>query len=435
MADGRLNVKDFSSIAVKPYRDGAIWSEAFSAALSKNKKLYIPTGRYYIDKSVVLRSGADILADKDAEIILIKGVKTLLLRNESVADGSTGRIAETHKRDEKISIEGGIWAEENDERLGYGASGAFDEEDSFHGVSTCFLFSCVKHLRLENLTFRHTAGFAVQIGEIDGFEIKNIVFDGCFADGLHINGNTVNGVIENLSGHTEDDLIALNAYDWDNSSINFGRIENLVVDGVYAAGGENAHKSMRIQPGIYPYEDGTTEDCYIKNLRIKNVVGAATFKMYLQTPAYTDRPEKPVGVGRIENISFENISADTREPVDRQPNYLNCDPVTGNFATFEVGSNVEGINFRNVRVLLDKRKYPNAYFMTVGPKSQYIKEKGLELFDPYIDCVLSGMTYEDVYINGEYVKDISPFVKEINFGNIYPSALPFGRGVIENNKE
>ena len=45
------------------------------------------------------------------------------------------------------------------------------------------------------------------------------------------------------------------------------------------------------------------------------------------------------------------------------------------------------------------------------------------------------MTYEDVYINGEYVEDISPFVKEINFGNIYPSALPFGRGVIENNKE
>ena len=59
----------------------------------------------------------------------------------------------------------------------------------------------------------------------------------------------------------------------------------------------------------------------------------------------------------------------------------------------------------------------------------------MELFDPYIDCVLSGMTYEDVYINGEYVEDISPFVKEINFGNIYPSALPFGRGVIENNKE
>lgn len=54
---------------------------------------------------------------------------------------------------------------------------------------------------------------------------------------MHVNGGVKNGVIKNLSGHTEDDLIALNAYDWDNSSINFGAIENLTVEGVNCGDG------------------------------------------------------------------------------------------------------------------------------------------------------------------------------------------------------
>ena len=149
-----------------------------------------------------------------------------------------------------------MWGEENTERLGYGASGCYDENDSFKGVSTCFLFSGVNNLTLKNIVFRNTAGFACQIGRINGFLIENIAFENCFADGLHVNGGVRNGVIKNLSGYTEDDLIALNAYDWDNSTINFGCIENIVVDGVKSVNGASAHKSFRIQPGVYPYKNG-----------------------------------------------------------------------------------------------------------------------------------------------------------------------------------
>jgi len=152
--------------------------------------------------------------------------------------------------------------------------------------------------------------------------------------------------------------------------------------------------------------------------------------MYLQTPAYTDKPEKNVGVGRLENITFENVTADTTSPVDRQPNYLGGNSITGNFATFEVGSNVRGLAFRNVRVSLDRQKYPHSYFMNVGPKSQYIAEKKLELFDPYVTCEVTGVTYDGVFINGERIDDLAPFVKEIVFDELYPTDLPFGRGKI-----
>lgn len=432
----KINLSELEYLAVTPYKNGKIWSEAFSFALKNYEDIIIPAGKYYVDKSLVVPQNRGIIADENAEIILIKGVKSLLLRNENVIDGSDKPIPKTAIKDENISITGGIWGEENDERLGYGKSGCFDEKNSMVGVSTCFLLSNVKNLTLKNLTFRHTAGFAIQMGNISNFAVENICFDVCYADGLHINGGTENGTVKNLYGHTEDDLIALNAYDWDNSSINFGKIENLVVDGVKCDVGGNVHKSIRIQPGIYPYKSGEKEDCFVKNLTIKNVSGVACFKMYLQTPAYTTFPEKNVGVGRMENILFENISADTSEPVDKQPNYLSGNTVTGNFATFEIGSDVKNLTFNNVKTVLNKAKYPNSYFIAVGPKTQYIAEKKLELFDPYVCCTIQRINFENVYINNEKKDDLTGFIKEISYDNLYPSALPFGKGkIISVSKE
>ena len=432
----KINLSELEYLAVTPYKNGKIWSEAFSFALKNYEDIIIPAGKYYVDKSLVVPQNREIIADENAEIILIKEVKSLLLRNENVIDGSDEPIPKTAIKDENISITGGIWGEENDERLGYGKSGCFDEKNSMVGISTCFLFSNVKNLTLKNLTFRHTAGFAIQMGNISDFAVENICFDGCYADGLHINGGTESGTVKNLYGHTEDDLIALNAYDWDNSSINFGKIENLVVDGVKCEAGGNVHKSIRIQPGIYPYKNGEKEDCFVKNLTIKNVSGVACFKMYLQTPAYTTFPEKNIGVGRMENILFENISADTSEPVDKQPNYLSGNTVTGNFATFEIGSNVKNLTFNNVKTVLNKAIYPNSYFIAVGPKTQYIAEKKLELFDPYVCCTVQRINFENVYINNEKKDDLTGFIKEISYDNLYPSALPFGKGkIISVSKE
>lgn len=424
------NINDYSDLLKTTYKNGFIWSDAFNEAFKYCGEIYIPQGVYYINKPLIIKSNTAIIADEKAEIILIKGVNTLLLRNENVIDGSDVKIDDDAPVDRDIAICGGVWAEENVERLGYGASGCFDENDSFKGVSTCFLFSGVNNLTLKNIVFKSTAGFACQIGRISGFLIENIAFDNCFADGLHVNGGVKNGVIKNLSGYTEDDLIALNAYDWDNSTINFGCIENVVVDGVKSINGASAHKSFRIQPGVYPYKNGEREDCYIKNLTVKNVSGVTTFKMYLQTPAYTELPEKNVGVGRIENVCFENITADTSSPLDKQPNYLNGDRVAGNFATFEIGSNLKNMRLCNVSVRLDKQKYPCSYLITVGPKSQFIKEKHLELFDPYVFATAENITYDKIFINGEEIDDLSPYIKQVEFDNLYPSALPFGKGKI-----
>ena len=134
----KINLSELEYLAVTPYKDGKIWSEAFSFALKNYEDITIPAGKYYVDKSLVVPQNREIIAGVNAEIILIKGVKSLLLRNENVIDGSDKSIPKTAVKDENISITGGIWGEENDERLGYGESGCFDEKIQWSAFRRAF---------------------------------------------------------------------------------------------------------------------------------------------------------------------------------------------------------------------------------------------------------------------------------------------------------
>ncbi|MBQ8428997.1 MAG: hypothetical protein IJX30_02760 [Clostridia bacterium] len=390
-----------------------VWTKAFQTALDENDYVYIPKGKYYVDDSIILSSNKWIKAHKKAEIILLQSCTKLMLRNADVIDGSYTSIPKSAPRTENIRIEGGIWSESNRTRLGYGKTGKFDDEDSLHGVSCTMLFSGVNDLLLQNMTFAHSAGFCIQIGRCENFTVKNIYCVNCYADGVHINGEVKNGYVYNIHGEVGDDLVALNAYDWDNSTINNGAIENVTIEKIYAPIHSECYKAFRIQPGILPIENGEI-DCYIKDVHIKNVKGVSVFKMYLQTPAYREKPDG-AKVGWMENMRFENVEVDAREPVDRFPNYLTGASIVGHFGAFELGSNIRSVSFKKVRVLLNKEKYPCSHFVTVGPKSQYIVETGIELFDPYVVSAVEKLVCKNVRINGKKVKDVQKEVCEISF--------------------
>ena len=201
---------------------GKVWTEALRVALLENEIVEIPTGRepYYIDDTVVIPSNRRIEAWR-AVLCLTPECRVLMFRNEHVKDGAKAPI-DSSNRDCNISISGGCFAESRTERAGYGKSGRYSENEEFFGVSTCMLFNNIENLTLENVTFQNTAGFAVQVGDIRNAIFENIWFRDCFADGLHINGGSENIAARHIYGEVGDDLIALNAYDWQNSSVNFG---------------------------------------------------------------------------------------------------------------------------------------------------------------------------------------------------------------------
>ena len=86
-----------------------------------------------------------------------------------------------------------------------------------------------------------------------------------------------------------DDLVALNAYDWLNSSVNFGPQRYILCEDLELVRlpGVSAYPAIRIQPAKYRYADGSIVDCAISDVIFRRVKGITTYKMYLQTPRYT----------------------------------------------------------------------------------------------------------------------------------------------------
>lgn len=426
-----ISILNYSSLVKKEENNGKIieiWTNALRKALEENEHVYFPKGEYFIDDTVVLTSNRKISAHKKAFISIVENLPVNMFHSDCVVDGSYAVISDDMPRTKNIQIVGGTWGTQSNCRAKYGKEGAFDREDSLHGVHALWHLSSVENLFIKDVTFKNTASFAVQLGRVNNFVVENIVCDGCFADGVHINGQVNNGVVFNVSGTTEDDLVALNAYDWANSTINNGPIQNLIIHNVNSTGG-HCH-CMRILPGITADDKGGI-DCFIKNVRISKIKGVQTFKMYLQTPFYIDYPDG-TNVGHIEDITFEDIELVKDRVSDNTFNYHNKDLVTGHFGVFEIGSNVNKLTLKNIKAKLPLEDFPDtAHFLTVGPKCCYVPEKNQEIFDPYVSCVCKEIVYGNIVIDGNKVEDLTSYIKEISFEDLYESKMPFGNGKVE----
>ena len=406
-----------------------IWTRAFQRAIDENEIVEISASEipYDLDGSVLIDGNCKIVA-YGATVRLLPGVNVLMLRNRNVKDGSCTQTVRGEDTNENIAVFGGVWEEPHTSRKGYGRSGMIDESRSMYGVSTCMLFSNVKNLLLKDLTFRHTGGFAVQIGNARDIAIQNILFEDCFADGIHVNGNTENIAVRNLSGHVGDDLIALNMYDWQDSSINFGPLKNVFVEGLEIAP-DSKFKDIRILPGIYRFEDGSTVDCSLENVLIRKVKGVQCFKLYYQTPKYVIGQEPEWGApGSGDHIYFEDIEVISRH--DNLKSYRENDPVTGRFGAWEIGSDIGYLHLENIRITIDKERFPLGKPVSVGPKSVVVGE--YEIFDPYTSCVLDTLTVKNMTVNGEPVLTPEAVAHQIVFDRIYDAPKTSGKGEIRH---
>ena len=416
----------------KQTAEGTVWTEALQTALAEHTCIVIdPSDEvYYIDGTVRIPSNRHIEA-VGATVRLCKGCKVLMLRNEHTADGTHCPIG--GEGDQNISIHGGRWEESHERRAGYGTSGRYAEKDEngkrpFYGVSTCMLFNNIAGISLSDMTFAHTAGFAVQIGDIENAVFERISFDSCYADGIHVNGASRNLFLSHIEGEVGDDLVALNAYDWQDSSVNFGEIRNVVCEHLYLSA-TSRYKAIRIEPGIYRYKDGSTVDCGIFDTVVRDVRGIRTFKLYLQTPQYKlgELPEWG-RTGSVNNLFFEDIAIDLTAPIDNFGPYKEQDPVRGSFAAFEIGAMVGNIYFENIRLRLHRDEWKYSYFLCVGPKSAYVN--GKEVFDPYLSCHAENLIFENIFEEGKPVRDLLPLIREIEFNDVNADGFSTGKGTV-----
>lgn len=407
-----------------------IWSDAFQKAIDENEIVIIPSKEtpYYIDKSIIIPSNRHIEAENGAVMRQVEGTRVLMLRNSSTANGAKLPIKDI-KKDSNISIRGGRWEENRTRRGGYGRSGMYDEERSFFGVSTCMFFNNMENLTLQNLTFEHAGGFAIQIGDIKDILIENISFEECFADGVHINGNTENIIARNIEGKVGDDLVALNMYDWQDSSVNFGPLKTALCENLRLLPGSR-YKALRILPGTYYYEDGSSVDCSLNDVIIRNVKGINTFKLYFQTPPYDIGRQREKGnVGSGSNIFFDNIDIDLDAPIDALDEYENSDSIRGNFAAFEIGADIGNLYLENINLTLYEDKYPLSCLLCCGPKSAILN--GREVFDPYINTTVEKIFMKNICINGKKLNSLAEQIRTVTFKDINNDGNSSGRGIIK----
>lgn len=390
-----------------------VWTDALQKALIENECVLIEPCEetYYIDAPVVVPSRRRIIA-RGARIALAPGCETLMLRNEHVTDGSAAPEDQSIAPDEGIFIEGGTWADCESVRRGYGSTGRFEKDGYLEGVTTLLLFSNVKNLLLRDLTFVHTSAFSVQIGNAERVCAENIRFERCFADGVHLNGNVRDILVRDISGYVGDDLVALNPYDWDNSGINFGPAERILIDGVFSSP-DSPYKAIRMLPAVYKYADGSTVNCAINDLVLRRVKGILSYKLYLQTDAYLTAPAHPADVGSCGDMYFEDLDIDLNRQIDGGLyEGVRHTPGYNIFGAFEVLANAEKLEFENIRLRLHKEDYPESCLVSIGPKSM-TGGRGEEVFDPYLSCHVGEVVLRGISVSGSPAADPADLVRVI----------------------
>lgn len=425
-----LDYKDF----VRCVNGTNVWTAALQKAIDENSIIVVPPSRhaYWLDGTVVVPSDRRIEA-KGATISLLPGTTTVMLRNEHVVD-ETLSPAGGERRDANIAIVGGRWTDWVGHRAGYGKSGRYDSlcraTGKYYGVSSLFLFSGCNHLTLKDLTFEGASAFAVQIGCANSVTCKGIRFSACYADGLHVNGNVSLMHVQGVRGVVGDDLVALNAYDWLNSSINYGPQRDIICEDLVHEGG--GYPAIRIQPGCFRFADKSVVDCSVSRVIFRRVKGITTFKMYLQTMPYPIGTEHEWGaVGSGGDIWFEDVDIDLSGPIDKIGQYAESEDVRGHFGAFEFGANLSRVVLRRVAINFHLDQWPLSHLAVVGPKSIVTFKDGKpewETFDPWVDCRIGSLILSDVSVSGKVPSEL---VRTTKFDNVNGDNCSSGSGAVD----
>ena len=423
----QASVNDYVQYTYLDEQGIRIWTNAIQKAIDENEIVVIPEASepYYINASITIPSNRYIKASSNAVIRQREGVRVLMIRNVNTLDGSHAPIDKSNP-DRNITISGGIWEEWCAKRYGYGVTGKYDEERSFYGVTTCMFFDNIEGLTLKNMLFRHTAGFSVQSGDAKNVVIENIEFQKCYADGIHLTGNCENVYVRNVHGYVGDDLVALNAYDWKNSSVNFGPSKNIYVKDIDLSD-DSPVRCVRLQPGTYTFDNGDKIDCSLSNVVFSGSKGIQTYKFYLQTAPYNvNEGHEPGEVSFCEDVFFENMDIHLNYPIDyANIAYRECHPIIGSFGSFEICANMSLVSFENINFTVDKEKYPLAFLCTVGPKTWRTGDR--EIFNPDVSCTIDEIYLRNITINGKVYDNIDEYLHEVDF-----TSIGGGKGTIKS---
>ena len=218
-------------------------SKALQKLLDKRGIVVIDKpGKYMISKTLIIHANTHLILAPGVEIIAMPFSKCSLIQNESFTGGGV---------DENIHISGGVW-DANCDAMGLdGEYEALHREDQpyspdiFKGKA--MRFANVKNFIIEKLTVKNPVSYGIQIAGAYGYIARDLYFDYNWhfgtTDGVHINGPSYDGLVENLHGTTNDDMVGVTTIDETHAEVTKGEIVNLVIKNISA---KNGYSGVRL---------------------------------------------------------------------------------------------------------------------------------------------------------------------------------------------
>ena len=331
-------------------RNIAIWSDAIDAALAETGGVYFPASdeAYYIDRPIILDSGMHIKADTGATIRLVADARVCMVRNRNLAvvrELAPGAVPPSGIRDHDISVTGGTWdhasSKRNDTDVREDAA-----NPKIYIAWGNFLFLNVKDVSFTNLRIMRSPAFALLVSNGENLLFRDIIFEECFSDGVHIQGPTKNIVIKDIAGWTGDDFVSILSYRGETSE---GPIDHLWIKGLRMEGG---HRGMRLLAS-----NGIVGDYPLTNVVIQDVTGTRDLKMSVFPNLQLLEPLRAANAsadaGFMDWIFLENIAF--------LDSYVGCGYSKWN-GCIQVHTNIGHLYLKNIR-----GGRPN---ITVGPVAQ-----------------------------------------------------------------
>ena len=416
--------RDFFEIDAALLRENA--SQALQQALSAHRAVAVPRLDFpmELDRPIVLDSGSALRVHPETIVRMKAGCGGCMARNRHVYD-ERGGVGENIACDLDILLEGGIW--EESERAPSVNDPDETMRDLSHIISGTVFFNRAERVVIRHMTLRRGNQYGVLLAACRDFVVDDLFFDDYYKDGVHVNGPSENGVIEHMRGHCGDDFVALNAWDWDSSSVSFGGIRNIVVRHIACEGDE-----MRLIPGRKTYKSGRKTLCPVENCVFEDISGVYNFKMYQQPNCHNG--ERPAAErdysdipGLMKNIVFRRVHIAARAGGLAE---VSLDGV------FEIGADCCNAAFEDVELDVTAAALKDAgmALVSVGPKSSTWTRgysdpaKWCELFEPDLICTAENLAFARVRMGGAPCADKDALVqaRHLTVNPDYPRTTPRG---------
>ena len=311
-------------------------SFAFNQALKFTSLVKLTGNRTMIvKKPIILNTGNTIEADKNFTVKLGDASNCTMIKNKHIDIPHDAINPVVYPlgfvRDKNITIRGGIWDGNGlkQNRADNPAVGdmpdvigtpRFLDGDTLNYVGFMMKFADIDGLVIEDLIFKNARTYFLAAGGLKDYAFRNINMIREYhienGDGIHLHGHCYNGVVENISGQSGDDLFAVTTSEGSRGSIRVGDVKGLRIRNLYNYGepeGATPQNPKSITDGIIPdtrttrcvrltYTDNVIDDVVVSNVRGYNGKFLCEVLMaYLHLPDFSGQN------GKIGSVVVENV--------------------------------------------------------------------------------------------------------------------------------